>query len=235
MINNIKPMLVILILLNIMAVNADDNMKYSFEVTPFDAQILETIPWGEGRPLNSSAVSSNLRACLSDIHFVYRVAPYTEIYSVGTITVNNDLIADLRIIFKKLYNEPAFSMSLVEPIYQFDWNDQKSMWSNNTSGFNFRYISRTKKLSNHSVGRAIDINPRVNPWVGKGGRLDPSNGSIDPQEPGSFLPGSPSHYLVQSFRNKGWSWGGDWKNIKDYQHFEKKISYPGSKYCENPN
>lgn len=214
---------------------ANTDHKFSFEVIPFDDSLLETIPWGKGRPASSSSVSVNLRACLSDIHFTYRVAPYTEIYNTGILTVNNDLIADLKIILKKLFDEPSFSMSLVIPIYHFGWDDQKSMWSNNTSGFNYRYISRTTKLSNHSIGRAIDINPRVNPWVSRSGEMDPANGSIDPLEPGSFLPGSSAHYLVQIFRDKGWSWGGDWKSIKDYQHFEKKISYPGSKYCQNPH
>lgn len=37
-------------------------------------------------------------------------------------------------------------------------NDNKSMSANNTSAFNYRVISGTKKLSNHSYGLAIDIN-----------------------------------------------------------------------------
>jgi len=214
---------------------AEEILDYSFEVYPFNEVLLESIPWGQGRPKSSSQMSPNLKACLSDIHFTYRVAPYSDLFHTGVITVNNDLIDDLREIFKELYDEPSFSMGLVAPIYNFDWDDQKSMWSNNTSGFNYRYISGTKKLSNHSKGRALDINPRVNPLVTKSGNLDPQNGSINPNEPGSLLPGSPSHYLVNSFKKRGWIWGGDWKNFKDYQHFEKRISYPGSKYCQHPN
>jgi hypothetical protein len=26
---------------------------------------------------------------------------------------------------------------------------------------------------------------------------------------------------VKTFKAKGWTWGGDWKTVKDYQHFEK--------------
>ena len=27
--------------------------------------------------------------------------------------------------------------------------------------------------------------------------------------------------VVLIFKKYGWKWGGDWKNIKDYQHFQK--------------
>jgi hypothetical protein len=26
---------------------------------------------------------------------------------------------------------------------------------------------------------------------------------------------------VRSFTARGWEWGGDWRSLKDYQHFEK--------------
>ncbi|MDU6249150.1 MAG: M15 family metallopeptidase [Paeniclostridium sordellii] len=25
----------------------------------------------------------------------------------------------------------------------------------------------------------------------------------------------------EAFIKRGWTWGGDWKSLKDYQHFEK--------------
>jgi hypothetical protein len=25
--------------------------------------------------------------------------------------------------------------------------------------------------------------------------------------------------LVRAFREVGWAWGGDWRGVKDYQHF----------------
>jgi hypothetical protein len=25
--------------------------------------------------------------------------------------------------------------------------------------------------------------------------------------------------VVRAFRSIGWEWGGDWKTLKDYQHF----------------
>lgn len=206
--------------------------KYTFEAKPFDVNSMSNMPWGKGRPHSIRAVSKNLLKCLSEVTFTYRLAPNTSLFATGTLVVNNDLVDDLRDIFRELYQDKSFSMSLVAPIHHFGWDDKLSMESNNTSGFNYRYISGTKKLSNHAKGRAIDINPRVNPWVNKAKtRMSPRNGSILSWEPGSLLPNSPAHHLVQAFIVRGWSWGGHWKSFKDYQHFEKKISYPGNQYC----
>jgi hypothetical protein len=30
-----------------------------------------------------------------------------------------------------------------------------------------------------------------------------------------------SSKAVQIFKKYGWKWGGDWKDTKDYQHFQK--------------
>lgn len=53
--------------------------------------------------------------------------------------------------------------------------------------------------------------------------------------------------VVNAFKAKGWSWGGNWKSLKDYPHVEKAFGYtwqklfvlysakkfiPGTKYVE---
>ena len=41
----------------------------------------------------------------------------------------------------------------------------------------------------------------------------------------SWLVG-PNHKIVQQiFKNNGWTWGGDWRTIVDYPHFEKTFQY----------
>lgn len=48
----------------------------------------------------------------------------------------------------------------MEPIENFKGDDDASMVANNTSAFNCRFITgKTGVYSNHSWGRAIDINP----------------------------------------------------------------------------
>jgi hypothetical protein len=72
-------------------------------------------------------------------------------------------------------------------------------------------------------GRAIDINPLYNPYI----RF--SNGDLQPTTAAEYLDRDknykgmikPDYICVKTFKAKGWTWGGDWKTVKDYQHFEK--------------
>ena len=105
-------------------------------------------------------------------------------------------------------------------------NDEKSMAANNTSAFNYRVISGTTKLSNHSYGMALDINPRINPWV-KGNKVSPANGKVYKQRKTSKCKGKYKRYMIHKndtaykiFKKYGFSWGGEWRSSKDYQHFE---------------
>ena len=93
------------------------------------------------------------------------------------------------------------------------------MKDNNTSAFNYRFISGTRVISKHASGLAIDINPLLNPYV-KNGINTPEGSTYDTTKAGTLTVNSP---LVKEFKKKGWKWGGDWKNLKDYQHFEKNL------------
>ena len=100
------------------------------------------------------------------------------------------------------------------------------MRANNSSAFNFRYISGTKSLSRHSRGMAVDINPLYNPYVRyRGSRtlVEPANAKpyVDRSKdfPYKIVKGDLCYRL---FKKYGFTWGGDWKNSKDYQHFEKR-------------
>ncbi len=98
------------------------------------------------------------------------------------------------------------------------------MKDNNTSCFNYRKIAGTNKLSNHSFGLAVDINPLYNPYV-KTTRnktvVSPDNAAVYADRTKNF-----DHKIDQNdlayrvFTKHGFIWGGDWINVKDYQHFE---------------
>ena len=100
---------------------------------------------------------------------------------------------------------------------QFQGSDELSMKANNTSGFNYRNISGTQKRSNHALGRAIDINPLLNPYI-KDGTTQPTGAIYDSKRPGTITADSP---VVIFLIERGWQWGGHWTDRKDYQHFEK--------------
>ena len=106
-------------------------------------------------------------------------------------------------------------------------DDNQSMAANNTSAFNYRTVSGTNKLSNHSYGRAIDINPLYNPYIrtaSDGSTLcEPENGAPYINRDEDFTHKiDHSDRCYQLFKEHCFTWGGDWRSVKDYQHFEKK-------------
>ena len=86
------------------------------------------------------------------------------------------------------------------------------------------FVSYTKKVSKHGLGMAVDINPLYNPYVKTvSGRLniEPANGSPYVDRTGEFPCKIDENDLCyKAFTSRGFSWGGSWRNSKDYQHFE---------------
>lgn len=134
----------------------------------------------------------------------------------GVIEVHRDLATDVEALFQFMLAE-QFPLSCVMPIVCFGWNDKLSMAANNTSGFNYRMIADTQRLSKHACGRAIDINPMFNPWK-RYDVVEPKGAVYDPSHPGTLTADSP---VTQFLKARGWIWGGDWVSPQDYQHFEK--------------
>jgi hypothetical protein len=62
-------------------------------------------------------------------------------------------------------------------VEKYDADDDRSMEANNTSAFNCRPITGGTAWSNHSYGRAIDVNPVQNPYISRGGTVLPPNGA----------------------------------------------------------
>jgi hypothetical protein len=96
------------------------------------------------------------------------------------------------------------------------------MADNNTSGFNCRPVAgKPTVLSKHSYGRAIDINPLFNPMLVDGTVAPPSG--VEYRNRNRKVPGllRQGDRAVREFTRRGWTWGGTWASMKDYQHFEK--------------
>lgn len=135
---------------------------------------------------------------------------------VGQIVIHEDLVGDIVDLFQ-LLKKVHFPINKVIPVAYYNGSDELSMADNNTSGFNYRTIAGSKKMSAHAWGRAIDINPFNNPLVKKG-EVQPKGALYKPDKPGTLTADSP---IVFALKKWGWSWGGDWRTSKDYQHFEK--------------
>lgn len=140
-------------------------------------------------------------------------------------TIANELLAIFRALFDARY--PIHSIRLID---DFDADDEASMQANNTSCFCYRPIAGSQQLSKHSRGMAIDINPLYNPYVrtrvyNKGVRrtvVQPKTGEAYTDRTRSFpMKITTSDLAYRLFRAHGFSWGGSWHTLKDYQHFER--------------
>lgn len=144
----------------------------------------------------------------------------------GEIICNKAIAQDLVEIFYELYcNE--YQIDKIRLVDEYQADDDLSCADNNTSCFNFRTVDGTSTLSKHAQGLAIDINPFQNPYVtypnGKE-RISPA-GSEPYADRSSGLPHiiTENDLCYQLFTAHGFTWGGHWKTLKDYQHFQKAL------------
>lgn len=145
---------------------------------------------------------------------------------LGEMVCNASITKDLLIIFRQLY-DAGYKIERMVLIDDYDADDERSMTANNTSCFNFRPISGSDKLSKHSQGLAIDINPLYNPCLSLGtGKVEPSAGKQYAIERAKITDTkvpliNKKDLCYQLFKEHGFKWGGNWMSKKDYQHFEK--------------
>ena len=155
----------------------------------------------------------------------------------GEMICNKYIADDVLEIFKKLY-EADYPIEKIRLVDEYNADDELSMRDNNSSSFNFRFISHTTKISKHGLGLAVDINTLYNPYtkVVNGKRI------LEPATAGDYVDRTKDFpYKIDEndlcyklFIEKGFEWGGSWKSAKDYQHFEipddvVKELYPNNK------
>lgn len=112
-----------------------------------------------------------------------------------------------------------FPIRRMELIDRYGGDDHRSMANDNTSAFNCRLVHGTTRWSMHAYGKAIDINPRENPYV-DGSFVSPPEGrpyaDRSPGRPGMIFRHGPVTGTFE--RILGWEWGGLWDGPTDYQH-----------------
>ena len=113
----------------------------------------------------------------------------------GQLVIDKSLVLDIQAVFDFALKS-RFPMQSVIPMaapqfrhYQH-WDDGLSMAANNTSAFNYRLSTGGKQLSKHAYGRAIDINPWLNPYV-KGHVTLPAGATYVPHRPGTLTADHP--------------------------------------------
>jgi hypothetical protein len=144
---------------------------------------------------------------------------------VGEMVCNKAIAQDVLDIFRELYRQ-KYPIQRIRLIDDYEANDERSMRDNNTSSFCYRTVSGTTKLSKHAQGMAVDINTLYNPYVrtGKDGRriVEPSTAVKYVDRTKSFpYKIEKGDLLHRLFLRHGFRWGGSWRTMKDWQHFEK--------------
>ena len=154
----------------------------------------------------------------------------------GEMIVNVHIAETVLGILKKLYeaNYPIEKMRLVD---EYDADDEASMEDNNSSAFNFRFISHTTRISKHGLGLAVDINTLYNPYT----KIVDGERIIEPVTAEPYLDRDADFpYKIEKgdlcyklFIEAGFEWGGEWEDRKDYQHFEIPTEQINEWYPDN--
>lgn len=143
--------------------------------------------------------------------------------SEGELICNVRIVESLTDIFKKLFTE-NYPIEKIRLIDEYDADDELSMSDNNSSCFNFRYVSYTNRISLHGYGMAVDINPLYNPYIKEvdGKKIIAPANSSDFEDRTKNFPYkiAEDDLCCRLFAEHGFKWGGkDLPGEKDYQHF----------------
>lgn len=179
--------------------------------------------------INGKSYRENPDIGLEDLSYLLMLHyDYAGQIRVGEMIVNKAVEADVRGIFQELFENQyqIQSMYLVDNYWEVDGTtaDSISIDNNNTSAFNYREATDSDQLSNHAFGRAIDINPLYNPYV----LYDEAGIPIPPYSDEEYNNRATGREITHEgvcyeiFTKYGFTWGGDWVNPIDYQHFEKR-------------
>ena len=174
--------------------------------------------WPEGCPLK--------RGQLRYLRLLHRNAEGRA--QMGEMVVNATIAARVVDIFRRLY-ERGYRIGRMVLIDEYGGDDEAAMRDNNTSCFNFRFQTGSRsRVSKHGLGLAIDINPLYNPYVRRRRdgtfHVEPSTGrkyAFD-RDRRTDIPCKidRSDAAYRLFTAAGFRWGGAWRSVKDYQHFE---------------
>lgn len=137
----------------------------------------------------------------------------------GKLLVHRAWARKVKHVFGRIY-DARFPIRRMQLVDRYGADDTKSMKHDNTSAFNCRYRNGVCCVwSMHAYGKAIDINPVENPYVGSWG-VSPDNGApyVDRTKKRKGMIFRRDH-VWWAFHAISWEWGGTWSGAKDYQHF----------------
>jgi len=171
--------------------------------------------WHPGCPVPLSELR-----ILTVTHWGFDGRPHT-----GQLVVNQEVAPPLARVFRRLYvlRFPIHHMRLADA-----YGPARGRPADNdiSGSFECRQAvpspctggTGTGTWSMHAYGKAVDLNPVENPYVGCGRTRDRSRSPY--LDRSRLRRGMVTPAVVKAFRSIGWGWGGDWTgSTKDYMHF----------------
>ncbi len=181
---------------------------FAATIDPLEGEALARSTWEPGCPVEPADL-----AYVTVSFWGFDDRPHT-----GELVVASSEAEDVVEVFRSLFDLrfPIEEMRIVTP----DDLDRPSTGDeNNTASYVCRAVTGGTAFSQHAYGLAIDINPFHNPY-----RKDDV---VIPALASSYLDrGTDAAGVIQAdgpvvaaFASIGWSWGGAWRSLVDYQHF----------------
>ncbi|MGH1491548.1 MAG: M15 family metallopeptidase [Acidimicrobiales bacterium] len=185
---------------------ADESFRFTIGAIPAD--VLARSTWVDGCPVPVDGL-----AYLTMTFWGFDGRVHT-----GEMIVNAAQADNMVSVFEKLH-AARFPIEEMRVVSQADLDAEPTGDGNNTTAFVCRAVTGGSRFSEHAYGLAIDINPFHNPY--KRGALILPELAVEyldraGQKPGVVVAGD---VAVEAFAAIGWEWGGDWRSLKDYQHF----------------
>jgi len=193
----------------------------------YQSNISKITPEIKKRMIKGNSWRKGCPVPLNDLRYLrVKHKDFRGLEMMGEIIVHKEVAVEVTHIFEALYNDsyPIHKMKLVS---DYKGNDWQSIEADNTSAFNCRNATGSKKWSKHSYGKAIDINPIENPYISRSGRISHKASLAYKKRVHKKDTYADKAILLKNdkatkiFKEYGWKWGGDWSKVKDYQHFSK--------------
>jgi len=191
---------------------APTELKFSASATqlrdPQNSDVLARSTWTEGCPVPPEDL----------VYLVVSFWGFDGLVHTGELIVNASSADDLTNVMATLF-EAQFPMEEMRVVTQADVDAEPTGDGNVTSSFVCRAVTGGSVYSQHAYGLAIDINPFHNPYHRQ--TLVLPELATDYTDRDRVLPGmvTPGGVVHQAFADIGWTWGGSWQSLKDYQHF----------------
>lgn len=182
--------------------------RFHAAITPVPAAVQRRSTWSAGCPVTVAELR-----CLTVGFRGYDGRAHT-----GELLVHRDVADDVVTVFSRLFaaGVPMERMRVTSPA---EAAAAPTGDDNTTGSFNCRPVRGSTAWSAHAHGKAIDVNPFLNPYR-SGSRVIPELATAY-LDRGRGLPGmiTATGPVVAAFRAVGWTWGGSWTSPKDYMHF----------------